>query len=57
MRGWGLGEGVLVKMGSVYWLNRSELSDTFLSDGVGLGGSEGEGESREQRRKAGMHMP
>lgn len=57
MRGWGLGEGVLVKMGFVYWLNRSEFCDTFLSGGVDLGGREGEGESREQRCKAGMHMP
>lgn len=27
--GWGLG-GVLVKLGFFYWLNRSELSDTFF---------------------------
>lgn len=44
-------------MGFDYWLNRSKFCDTFLSGAVGLGGSEGEGESREQRRKAGMHMP
>lgn len=30
-------------MGFVYLLNSSELSDTFLSGGVCLGGSEGEG--------------
>lgn len=43
MRGWGLREGVLVKMGFVYGLDRSELSDTFLSGGMRLGGSEGQG--------------
>lgn len=37
MRGWGLGEGVLIKMGFVFVLSRSKLSDTFL-----WGGSEGE---------------
>lgn len=34
VRGWGLGEGVLVKMGFIYWLNRSKLSDTFLWGGL-----------------------
>lgn len=51
MRGWGLGEGVLVKMGFVYWLYRSKLSDPFLLGGAGLGGSEREGELREQRQQ------
>lgn len=37
MRGWGLGEGVLIKMGFIFLLSRSKLSDTFL-----WGGSEEE---------------
>lgn len=46
MRGWGLGEGVLVKMGFVFLFSRFKLSDAFL-----LGGSGGKGELKEQRQQ------
>lgn len=51
VRGWGLREGVLVKMGFVFWLNRSKLSDTFLLSGRAWGTVNGKGNWREQRQQ------